>query len=182
MRDAQGNPMPTDYVCTGSNHHVAVYRKPKLNKKGLPEYDEKGNACYEIYEIVVPFIDVVTRVNLGLPAIDKDYRADEGWQFLFSMKQNEYFVFPDEKSGFNPHEIDLLDKANYALISPHLFRVQKFSYKNYVFRHHFETTILRSESALKGITWTDIRSSRGLESIVKVRVNHIGEIVQVGEY
>lgn len=182
IKDSQGIPIPTDFVCTGNNHHVAVYRKPKLNKQGLQEYDENGNARYEINEIVVPYIDVVTRVNLGLPAIDKEYRADEGWQFLFSMKQNEYFVFPDEKTGFNPLEIDLLDKDNYALISSHLFRVQKFSYKNYVFRHHLETTILRSDTSLKGITWTDIRSSRGLETIVKVRVNHIGEIVQVGEY
>ena len=35
---------------------------------------------------------------------------------------------------------------------------------------------------LRGITWTDFRSSKGLENILKVRVNHIGQIVYVGEY
>ena len=115
------------------------------------------------------------------------------------MKQNEYFVFPrtekvekiDEETGeiteeeivvFDPNDIDLLNPDNYKLISPNLFRVQKFSFKNYVFRHHLETTIKDTSSVLKGITWTDFRSSKGLDKIVKVRVNHIGKIVSVGEY
>ena len=110
------------------------------------------------------------------------------------MKQNEYFVFPryetvvDEDGNakqiktFDPKEIDLMNPDNYALISPNLFRVQKFSYKNYVFRHHLETTIENTTSDLKGITWTDFRSSKGLDDIIKVRVNHIGQIVFVGEY
>ncbi|WP_373830415.1 hypothetical protein, partial [Bacteroides heparinolyticus] len=110
------------------------------------------------------------------------YKTSEGWQFLFSMKQNEYFVFPNEKTGFNPKEIDLMDAENYGLVSPNLFRVQKFSHKNYVFRHHLETTIKDTSSILRGITWIDFRSSKGLDAIVKVRVNHIGQIVSVGEY
>ena len=69
-----------------------------------------------------------------------------------TMKQNEYFVFPNEKAGFNPKEEDLLNPENYAMISPNLFRVQKFSYKNYVFRHHLETSIKDTSAALKGIT------------------------------
>lgn len=98
------------------------------------------------------------------------------------MKQNEYFVFPNEKTGFNPKEIDLLNSDNYALISPNLFKVQKFSFKNYVFRHHLETTVTDFSSNLKGITWTDFRSSKGLDKIIKVRVNHIDQIVGVDEY
>ena len=98
------------------------------------------------------------------------------------MKQNEYFVFPNEKTGFNPKEVDLLNPENYAMISPNLFRVQKFTYKNYVFRHHLETTIKDTSSSLKGIIWTDFRSSKGLDKIVKVRVDHIGQIVSLGEY
>ena len=98
------------------------------------------------------------------------------------MKQNEYFVFPNEKTGFNPKEIDLLDAENYGVISPNLFRVQKFSHKKYVFRHHLETTIKDTKPILRGITWIDFRSSKGLDAIVKVRVNHIGQIVAIGEY
>ena len=68
------------------------------------------------------------------------------------------------------------------MISPTLFRVQTFTYKNYVFRHHLETTIKDTSSTLKGIIWTDFRSSKGLDKIVKVRVDHIGQIVSLGEY
>ena len=180
--DENGRNIPVDFVNTGNNHHVAVYRRPVIDKKGQLVVDEVGNPKYELEEIVVSFFEAVTRANLGQPIIDKDYKTSEGWQFLFSMKQNEYFVFPNEKTGFNPKEIDLLDTENYGLISPNLFRVQKFAHKNYVFRHHLETTIKDTSSNLRGITWTDFRSSKGLDAIVKVRVNHIGQIVSVGEY
>ena len=105
------------------------------------------------------------------------------------MKQNEYFVFPryDDNGNmtFNPKEHDetwYKDPKNFAEISPNLFRVQKFSYKNYVFRHHLETTIDLSSNNLKNITWNDFRSSKGLELILKVRINHLGNIVAIGEY
>lgn len=57
------------------------------------------------------------------------------------MKQNEYFVFPNEKTGFNPKEIDLMNPDNYALISPNLFRVQAITSKDYMFRNHLETMV-----------------------------------------
>ena len=180
--DVNGNRIPVDFVNTGNNHHVAIYRKPILDKQGLPTYDDQGNPLCELDEKVVSFYEAVARANEGLPIIDKEYRTSEGWQFLFTMKQNEYFVFPNEKTGFNPKEIDLMDPSNNALISPNLFRVQKFSYKNYVFRHHLETTVDNTAALMKGITWTDFRSSKGLDNIVKVRINHIGQIVSVGEY
>ena len=182
LLDAKGNPILVDFVNTGNNHHVAIYRKPVLDKQGLAKLDEHGEVMYELEENIVSFYEAVARANEGLPIIDKSYKHDEGWQFLFTMKQNEYFVFPNEQTGFNPKDIDLLDPENYALISPNLFRVQKFSYKNYVFRHHLETSIVDTSTEMKGITWRDFRSSKGLDYIVKVRVNHIGQIVSVGEY
>ena len=180
--DEQGKTIPVDFVNTSNNHHVAIYQKPVLDKKGLPVLDENGTPRMELEECVVSFYEAVARVNQGLPAVDKEYKRDEGWKFLYTMKQNEYFVFPNEATGFNPKDIDLLDPSNYALISPNLFRVQKFSFKNYVFRHHLESTITNSSSDVKGLLWTDFRSSNGLDRIVKVRINHIGQIVSVGEY
>lgn len=179
--DENGKQIPVDFVNTGNNHHVAIYRKPVLDKKGQEMFDEDGNLMYELDEVVVSFFEAVTRANLGLPVIDKDYRRSEGWQFLFSMKQNEYFVFPNEKTGFNPMEIDLLDPNNYAVISPNLFRVQKFSSKYYVFRLHLETTI-EDKKELQEITWKRITSLTKIDRMVKVRINHIGQIVSVGEY
>lgn len=162
--DTKGRNKPVDFVNTGNNHHVAIYR------------DANG----ELQENVVSFYEAVARANLDLPIIDREYRKSEGWTFLFSMKQNEYFVFPNVKSGFNPGQIDLSNPDNYPLISPNLFRVQKLTLKDYFFRHHLETTV-ENNNNLKGITW--LRGGPGiLEDVIKVRVNHIGKIIAIGEY
>ena len=165
IKDNNGNPIPNDYVNTANNHHLAVFR------------DAAGN----LQEHVVSFYEATTRAIMGYPIVDKTYRSNEGWKFLFSMKQNEYFVFPNSKMGFNPQEIDLFDEKNMRLISPNLYRVQKFTTGDYYFRHHLETNV-ESDNALKNVTWRRIRSIKDLEGIVKVRVNHIGNIVAVGEY
>lgn len=160
----QGNSQAVDYVNTGNNHHVAIYQ------------DEKGN----LQEKVVSFYEAVIRINNDVPAVDKQYRAEEGWKFLFTLKQNEYFVFPNDKTGFNPLEIDLLDPSNYAKISPNLFRVQKVATGDYWFRNHLETTVEVSND-LKGVTFKRL-SLVGMKNIAKIRINHLGQIVQVGEY
>lgn len=163
--DETGNKIPVDFVSTGNNHHVAIYK------------DETGN----LQENVISFFEAVERVNQGLPIIDKVFNAHLGWQFLFTMKQNEMFVFPNEKTGFNPNEIDLLDPANKKLISPNLFRVQKIATKNYMFRHHLESTI-EDVSGLRGVSWVSIRSTGPLLFIMKIRVNNLGDFESVGEY
>ncbi len=162
-----GHKIPVNFVNTGNNHHVAIYK------------DEQGN----LQENVVSFFEATARVNMGLPVIDKTYKEKEGWQFLFSMKQNEYFVFPNEQSGFKPQEMDLLNLDNYHVISPNLFRVQKFGslLSGFWFRHHLETKI-DTLKELKGITYKVVQSTKNLENIIKVRVNHIGQIIWVGEY
>ena len=109
------------------------------------------------------------------------------------MKQNEYFVFPryetivDENGNeqqiktFDPKDIDLKNPNNYALISKNLYRVQKFSSKYYVFRHHLETNVEELKE-LRDTAWKRVQNTQGVSDIVKVRVNHIGQIVYVGEY
>lgn len=169
--DNKGNKLLSDFVSTGNNHHVAIYR------------DENG----ELQDEVISFYEVVERVNLQLPIIDKTLNQHEGWQFLFTMKQNEYFVFASD--GFDPTEIDLLNLKNNKLISKNLFRVQKFSkliygnssVREYVFRHHLETSV-EEKKELKEITFKNIKSLSYFEKIIKVRINHIGQIVKVGEY
>ena len=203
--DREGKKIPVDFVNTGNNHHVAVYRKPKMKKVGADLrvcLDDNGNPIYELEENVVSFYEAVARVNMGLPIVDKEYRKSEDYEFLFTMKQNEYFIFPrtekrekvnEETDELTEEEVVTFDPKdcsedwfknpdNYAVISPNLFRVQKISHKNYVFRHHLETSIVNTSTSLRGIIWTDFRSSKGLDNIIKVRVNHIGQIVGVGEY
>ncbi|WP_026705784.1 type II CRISPR RNA-guided endonuclease Cas9 [Flavobacterium soli] len=167
--DENNNPIPVDFVSTGNNHHVAIYR------------DEKGN----LQDEVISFFEAITRKNLGLSIINKNH--EKGWKFLFSMKQNEFFIFPSE--GFNPKEFDLYNLISKELISKNLFRVQKFSkveygsasVRDYVFRHHLETTI-NDVKELKDKTYKSIKSLPYFEGIIKVRINHLGKIVQLGEY
>ena len=163
--DTNGNRIPADYVNLRNNHHIAIYQ------------DEKGNYV----EKVVSFFEALDRISNGLRPVDKDWKRDEGYKFLFSMKINEMFVFPNPETGFYPEEIDLTDKENYSLISPNLYRVQKLTKGDYWFRHHLET-VLNDNKQLAGMTWKRIKSLKNLAGIVKVRINHIGEIVSVGEY
>lgn len=156
--------IPVDFVSTGNNHHVAIYE------------DENGN----LQENIVSFYDAVKLRNLELPVINKTFNQEKDWKFLFSMKQNEYFVFPNAKTGFNPNEIDLLNPDNANIISPNLFRVQKIATKDYVFRHHLETTV-EDKKELVNIAYKRIGLS-GLKGVIKVRINHLGKIVHVGEY
>ena len=161
--DEDGNKIPVDFVSTGNNHHVAIYK------------DENG----DLQEKVVSFYEAVGRVNQSLPIIDRNFNEDLGWQFLFTMKQNEMFIFPSE--GFDPKEIDLMDPRNNKLISPHIFRVQKIATKNYFFRHQFETTVEELKE-LNGVVYKSQLGLNGIEGIVKIRVNHLGKIVKIGEY
>lgn len=172
-RDKDGNQIltegseriPVDFVKYGNNHHIAIYK------------DSAGH----LQESVVTFYEAVSRKTMGQPIIDKEFNKGKGWRFLFSMKQNEYFVFPDPETGFDPSEIDLLDPKNYAAISRNLYRVQKLSSKYYCFRHHLETNV-EDVKELRDVTWKRITAIDKLSEVVKVRINHIGQIVQVGEY
>jgi CRISPR-associated endonuclease Csn1 len=168
--NSKGNEVDNDFISTGNNHHLAIYR------------DQDG----KLQDVVVSFFEAVARVNENLPIIDKDYNSDKGWQFIFSMMQNECFVF----SGldFNPSDIDLFNRFNKPVISKYLFKVQKFSklvygnssVRDYVFRHHLETT-LNDHKELKELTYKSIKSLGYFEGIMKVRLNHLGNIVKVGE-
>jgi len=168
MPDNNGHKQGVDFVNTGNNHHVAIYR------------DCEGM----LQEKVVSFYEAAIRKNQGLPVVDYNYNSDIGWEYLFDMKQNEYFIFPNKETGFKPDEIDLLDPLKYNLISPNLFRVQKLSTKYYVFNHHLETKAVDGEvfknlKNLDGITYKSIRTPNGLAEAIKVRVDHLGFIIAI---
>ena len=175
MVDEKGNPLRNDYVRTNNNHHIAIFE------------DEDGR----LHEHVVSYYKAMVRLRLGLPVIDKDYNAAIGWKFLFTMKINEYFVLPDSllsdsvrrnsQGGFEPEYVDLLNPVNQRIVNDHLFRVQKLSKSNYMFRHQYETNVDEVKE-LKGITYVNVCSANNLRGIVKVRVDHLGRIVHVGEY
>lgn len=167
--DTEGKYLPADYIAPNNNHHIAFYL----------------DAAGSVQDIAVSFIEATERARQGMPIVDKSYHSTEGWSFLFSMKQNEYFVFANPETGFNPHEVDLMDSDNASLISANLYRVQKFSKtesgREYVFRHHLETTLNDSKELL-GCTFKRCKSLGFVNGIVKVRLNHLGQVAAVGEY
>ena len=195
--DATGKPIPVDFVSTGNNHHIGIYK------------DKEG----KLTDYAVSFFEAVKRRQTGLPVVpvdtndlwdrvlklkidDQDFLQTlpkENLSLHFSMKQHEYFVFPNNKTGFDPNRIDLMDANNNCLISPNLFRVQKVSKagtdRDYVFRHHVETMVQRKnqegknvdEKPLQDYIYKRFRSLSELENAVKVRIDHLGEIVKIGE-
>ena len=155
--DKNNKVQKSDYVLTNNNHHVAIYE------------DEH----HELHEVVVSFFDAVESGIHGKPIIDRTLNADKGWRFMFSLQQNDCFVFPDK--GFDPLAIDLTARENYALISPHIFKVQTISKGDYRFRHHHDAT-KDFNSRLKNLTWKRIRTLNDLKGIVKIQITKTGRI------
>ncbi|HRT80197.1 MAG TPA: type II CRISPR RNA-guided endonuclease Cas9 [Bacteroidales bacterium] len=138
--DAEGNPIA--FVKPGNNHHVGIY------------IDIEGNYI----EHVCTFWHAVERKKYGLPVIiddtseiwEKILNSDvkfpqsfldklppDGLKLVISMQQNEMFLF-----GFSEDEIiKYLEDKEYSILSNNLYRVQKISTRNYVFRHHIETSL-----------------------------------------
>lgn len=151
------------YVYTKGNHHSVIYT------------DDNGN----FKDKVVPFWEAVEHCMHNLktsgtiyPIINKS-PTEDGWKFHTSLQINDLFVI-----GVDPNEIDFFDAKNRSLIARNIFRVQKISKGDYFFRHQYETTVDRNEPfAMKRI-----RSAKELEKLTKIRLNHIGEILEVEKH
>lgn len=142
-----------DYVKGGNNHHIAIYE----NDNG-----ERVEEC-------VSFFEAFQRKLAGQPIIQKEHPM--GYRFVMSLQQNEMFVW-----GLSKEELqDNIVKRNFALISKHLYRVQKIATLNYVFRHHLETQLDDSKNASDLKKFIKIYSLKALTGF-KVRVQANGNI------
>lgn len=166
------------YVKTGGNHHALIYRDEngKYNNKVISFWDAVGIGLANIDLSRKPYPIIERKDDAGLGT------------FQFSMQINDLFVF-DLKHADPPqeeNEIDFFDSKNRKLISDKLFRLQKMSESGngrflVDFRHHLETTVNRSDLVLKNITWLTISKNSDLERLTKIRIDHLGEIVKIGE-
>lgn len=128
------------YAKKGNNHHIAIYK------------DKNG----QYQETVVSFWDAVERKKYGLPVVitnphavwdsvmNNDLPQDfleklpkDDWTYILSMQENEMFVLGMEEDEFN----DAVGTKDYATLNKHLYRVQKISSREYVFRYHTETKV-----------------------------------------
>nr|WP_315124811.1 type II CRISPR RNA-guided endonuclease Cas9 [uncultured Porphyromonas sp.] len=129
------------FVAPGSNHHLALYR------------DVDGR----MVESVVTFWQAISRIRYGLPAIVTHPR--EVMEQAFSipdlpeevlgalpksrlrlmevLRINDMFLI-----GMKDGEIQAaIEGEDYPTLSRHLYRVQKLTTHDYVFRYHLETTL-----------------------------------------
>jgi len=63
-------------------------------------------------------------------------------------------------------------------ISDNLYRVQKLSEKNYMFRHHLETQIIDDENSKTSKRYINVRSLGALFNLnpYKIKINILGDI------
>ena len=163
------------YVKTGGNHHALIYK----NEDG--KYHDKVISFWEAIEIGQLNIQ---KTGKPYPIINRENDPELG-SFQFSMQINDLFVF-DLKHSQNPQEEDELDfhhPESRPLISKRLFRLQKMSKKgngsfDIHFRHHLETSVERN---IPELTWINIQSNKQLDRLTKIRINHLGEIIKIGE-
>ena len=169
---------PIGFVKPGSNHHIAIYK------------DEAGN----LQESVVTFWHAVERKKYGMPIIitnpaeawetakAKDCPEEftsclprNNWTFVQSLQDNEMFIMGLNEESYNK----AVAENNYALLSQHLYRVQKKSSCDYYFRHHLETKLDDSASAIKIEKYKRIRSFKAfaLENPHKVKVSLLGKLI-----
>ena len=176
------------FVKPGNNHHIAIYK------------DAEGNR----FEHVCTFWHAVERKKYNLPVIikntneiwDKILSQPEGtfldafleklplanWELELSMQQNEMLILEMQKEDFE----EALQQKNYSNISNHLYVIWSLSNGDYWFRHHLETknSELKSVEKAKEAKRYYRKSMEALIPLnpIKVKINHIGEIVKIGEY
>lgn len=163
------------YVKTGANHHALIYK----NERGI--YIDKVVSFWEAIEIGRAKIQ---ETGKPYPIINRFDHPEYG-VFQFSMQINDLFVF-DLKHSENPeqdNELNYWKNESRPYISMKLFRVQKMSKKgngsfDIHFRHHLESSVERN---ILEITWINIQSNKQLSRITKVRINHLGDIIKIGE-
>ena len=164
------------FVAPGSNHHVAFYR------------DSEG----VLQEAVVSFYQAIERAKYQLPMIIKDPRAvveealernvpdsvlsalpHSSWTFVESLQKNEMFLI-----GLSDDEIArAIKEADRATLNDHLYRVQKYTSKDYYFRYHLETQL----DDIKGGNIPKFYRAQSLKAYLelnprKVRVDLLGNL------
>ena len=179
VKDDRNNIEYYKYVKPGNNHHIAIYT------------DEKG----KMQEHLCSFWHAVERKKYLLPVIIKNPKEmwdkilnnkknypesfleklpNDKWLYEESLQQNETFIL-----GMNSEDFENAIKPNNkAVLSKHLYRVQKMALSDYWFRHHLETELVDSNEAKQAKRFFRFKSIRAFqnENPVKVKVDRLGNI------
>ena len=134
----QGEPIAFVKPC--NNHHVAIYvdEKGKLQEHIVTFWHAVERKKYGIPTVITNTADAWDKVTDRMPeSFLNQLPPSANWEFKFSMQQNEMFILGMEEELYN----DAIQKEDYATLSKYLYRVQKMSKGDYVFRHHLETAV-----------------------------------------
>lgn len=170
---------PITFVKLGNNHHIAIYKDK--NEKYLEHLCDFWHAV-ERKKYKLPIIiehpdkiwDHILEESDKYPQDFLNNLPDPSWDFVFSFQANEMFIL-----GLSNEEFDqYINDNNYAILSNHLYRVQKLSTNQYFFRKQNDTSSDLS-SLYRKIEYLKQLSIQSLlkENPIKVRINYLGEIV-----
>lgn len=177
--NSQGQPI--GYAKTGNNHHITFYR----------------TSDGDIIESVVSYWTAVKRKSLGLPVIITD--PDKAWQMIEQIDdsidlQSVARTLPPANStpvltlssnqmvviGLDDDEWhDAVRSHNLKLINSHLYRVQKLSSNDYVFRQHTHTLTTEDETAKLSGNYILLTSWKALNKnhVRPVHADRLGHII-----
>jgi len=173
------------FVVQGNNHHIAIYKnkEDKQIQHSCTFWNAVERKKNKIPVIIKDTTDLWNNISeQKLPQSFLNLLPEDGLTLEFSMQQNEMFIL-----GLTQDEFDDVIRSNdKSLLSKHLYLVWSISNNDYWFRHHLET----KNTELKGIpTAKDSKRYFRFKSVgaitgmnpIKVRLNHLGEIIKIGE-
>lgn len=173
------NGEPITFVKTGNNHHVALYKdKNEKYQEHLCDFwhavERKKYKLPIIIEHPDKIWDHILEESDKYPQDFLNNLPDPSWDFVFSFQANEMFIL-----GLSNEEFDqYINDKNYAILSNHLYRVQKISSSDYFFRKHIDTSVNVFDCYAKINMFKRVGTIALIkENPIKVRINYLGEIV-----
>lgn len=172
------------FVVMGNNHHIAIYENKdnKLVQHSCTFWQAVERKKHKIPVVIKDSSDVWNELlNKELQESFLNKLPADNLILKFSLQQNEMFIL-----GLSQEEFDEAVKSNdKSLLSKYLYLVWSIAEGDYWFRHHLET----KNSELKKTDGAKVSkryyrlSTKGLIDLnpIKVRLDHLGEIIKIGE-
>lgn len=184
-KDANGKDI--GFVKPGNNHHIAIYKDGSGKKQEhlCSFWHAVERKKYKIPAIIERPKAVWTEIIEEQNEYPQDFLnklPDDMWTFELSLQQNEMFIL-----GLSKEEAEsAIKENNKKLLSQYLYRVQKLSSSDYVFRHHLETSVSKDADKEKENAKRQAKRYHHIQSIdalyklnpMKVRVSNLGEITE----
>ncbi|HOU83185.1 MAG TPA: hypothetical protein PLK62_08340, partial [Bacteroidales bacterium] len=132
---------PITFVKLGNNHHIAIYQdKNEKYQEHLCDFwhavERKKYNIPVIIENPDKIWDEILENPDSYPQDFLNKLPDPSWHLVLSFQANEMFVLGLSNEEFDQYFVD----KNYAILSNHLYRVQKISSSDYYFRKHIDTS------------------------------------------